>query len=190
MKIMELSCKTNYGFEVKSKILVEDYEVDNYYALVGKQINFGELAGKHSEVEGCLELDGIKVIDISDEEAKVIEKYVGRHISGENFFSYFDILDEHYEIIEMIFALVTEEMKEELAPYVLKKYPRRKAYENLNDDNYESFLVSILPYKYITLWERSIEEDDDGCFLDESDKIEIREQLNLAIERLKQSDNE
>lgn len=190
MKIIELSCETNYGFEVESKVLVEDYEVDNYWALLGKTINFGELAGKHSEVEGCLTFGGIKVIDISNEEAKVIEKYVGRHISGKDFFNHFDILDEHYEIIDMVFALLTSEMKSELYPYVLKKYPWRDEYGTLNDAHYLSFLVDILPYKHIVLWEQSVEEDDDGCFLNEDEKNEIREQLNLAIERLRQSDKE
>jgi len=50
----------------------------------GREVYFGEILGKHSEVYGELEESDLTVIDIPQEAIEALKKAVGRTISGHN----------------------------------------------------------------------------------------------------------
>lgn len=62
-------------------------DVDN---LIGKQIYFGEVLGKHSEIYGDLSIEDLKVIEIDQDAIDKIVAVTGTTISGFNPFEYYE----------------------------------------------------------------------------------------------------
>lgn len=59
--------------------------------VIGKEVYFGEVLGKHSEVYGTLQEGDLKLIDIPQDAIDKIVAVTGPHISGYNPIStYFD----------------------------------------------------------------------------------------------------
>lgn len=52
--------------------------------LIGKDVNFGEVLGKHSEVYGTIEKDEITKIDLDSETVEKVTKVLGETWSGYN----------------------------------------------------------------------------------------------------------
>ena len=57
-------------------------------ALIGRQVNFGEALGKHSEVYGEIEEGDVVKLDVSTEAVAEVSDFLGRTWSGYNPFSY------------------------------------------------------------------------------------------------------
>ena len=67
-------------------------EVDK---VVGKEVYFGEVLGKHSEVYGTLQADDVKLIDIDEDAIEKIVAVTGESISGYNPITTY--ADNHYD---------------------------------------------------------------------------------------------
>jgi hypothetical protein len=59
---------------------------------IGKEVSFGEILGKHSDVSGTLDKDDLSVREVSQETLEEIEKIFGDTVSGYNPLEY--IYDE------------------------------------------------------------------------------------------------
>lgn len=175
MKIIEVACETNYGYSVDSKVLVTDEGVKDYEALVGRPISFGEHSGKHSEVDGVIEPDGIKITPISDTDAQVLIKHLGYHLSGEDLFYYYDIEEEHGDVLESIAEALPETLKEKL---FLHAKETRDWIKNPSIFYEINSLAKILPFHKILEWEDEMAANEDDTL--SSDK----EAINEAIQTL------
>ncbi len=51
---------------------------------IGNSVYFGEILGKHSEVEGTMDEDDLKIIDIPNNVVELLEEKLGKTISGYN----------------------------------------------------------------------------------------------------------
>lgn len=71
-------------------------EEDVSNKLIDKEINFGEVLGKHSEVHGIIESSDISIIYISKEALDELEFIIGDTVSGYNPFNH--LKDEEDEI--------------------------------------------------------------------------------------------
>lgn len=68
-------------------------EVDK---VIGKEVYFGEVLGKHSEVYGTLSAEDLKVIEIDQSAIDQIVAVTGENISGYNPIAYYnDYLEEN-----------------------------------------------------------------------------------------------
>jgi len=68
--------------EVNGLFITTQEQVDK---VVGNDVHFGEILGKHSDVYGTVEANEIKKLDVSSGVCDVLEKAVGRAtISGYN----------------------------------------------------------------------------------------------------------
>lgn len=63
-------------------LFIEEETVVN--EAIGKEVYFGEILGKHSEVYGILEESDLKVLDVLDTTVQDILKTIGSNISGYN----------------------------------------------------------------------------------------------------------
>lgn len=61
---------------------------DEVARITGKEIYFGEILGKHSEISEVMTVDNLKLISIDEEAIKLIE--ANGLMSGYNPFDYFD----------------------------------------------------------------------------------------------------
>ena len=61
--------------------IAEEKEVKD---LIGKEVNFGEALGKHSEVYGTIEEGEITEVKVSETTVKEMEEVIGTTISGYN----------------------------------------------------------------------------------------------------------
>lgn len=73
--------------EVEGMFIAEEKEVQN---IIGKEVYFGEILGKHSEVYGTIEKDEIQEIQVSETTIKEMEEVIGRNISGYNPLDYIE----------------------------------------------------------------------------------------------------
>lgn len=65
-------------------------------SIIGKEIYFGEVLGKHSEIFGELEDSDLEQVDASDALIEELEKLFGATVSGYNPLNYLPE-DEEYE---------------------------------------------------------------------------------------------
>lgn len=72
---------------VEGIFIAEEKEVKE---AIGKEIYFGEILGKHSEVYGILEKEEITEIKVSDITINEIKKVIGTDISGYNPLNYIE----------------------------------------------------------------------------------------------------
>jgi len=72
---------------VEGIFIAEEKDVKN---AIGKNVYFGEILGKHSEVYGILEEKDFKKIKVSDITIKELEEVIGDTISGYNPLAYLD----------------------------------------------------------------------------------------------------
>jgi hypothetical protein len=71
--------------ELEGLFVATEQEVNR---LIGKEIYFGEVLGKHSEVSGTIEEGEIKKIDLDIETVEKVTKILGDTWSGYNPFEY------------------------------------------------------------------------------------------------------
>lgn len=57
-------------------------------SIIGKEVYFGEVLGKHSEIFGEIEISDLKQIDASDDLIKELEDLFGTDVSGYNPLNY------------------------------------------------------------------------------------------------------
>ena len=67
--------------ELEGMFIAEEKEVKD---LIGKEVNFGEALGKHSEVYGTILEGEITEVKVSETTVKEMEKVIGTTISGYN----------------------------------------------------------------------------------------------------------
>lgn len=68
--------------------IAEDNDIKD---IIGKEIYFGEVLGKHSQVNGEMSEDMFKAIDIPEHVVDILEEKIGSTISGYNPFDYWEI---------------------------------------------------------------------------------------------------
>lgn len=71
--------------EVEGIFIADETELEN---AIGKNVYFGEILGKHSEVYGVLEKEDIEEMKVSKNTLEELEKILGNSISGYNPLSY------------------------------------------------------------------------------------------------------
>ena len=57
---------------------------------IGKEVFFGDILGKYSEINGALEESEITLIEVSDNTIKELEEKIGTTISGYNPLEYIE----------------------------------------------------------------------------------------------------
>lgn len=72
MKIYKFFWDCNRQGSVSGVFLAEPKTVAE---AIGKQVYFGEILGKHSEVSGTLDAEDVKALDVPDEFVKEFEKH-------------------------------------------------------------------------------------------------------------------
>lgn len=70
---------------------------DEVSSMIGEHVYFGEVLGKHSEVQGKIEKGDITKLDISNEAVLEVEKHLGRNWSGINPLDYRETYCEQCE---------------------------------------------------------------------------------------------
>lgn len=71
--------------EVEGMFIAEEKEVQE---IIGEEVYFGEILGKHSEVYGTIEEGEIEEIQVSETTIKEMEEIIGATISGYNPLNY------------------------------------------------------------------------------------------------------
>ncbi|MFW6377366.1 MAG: hypothetical protein ACOCZ5_01845 [bacterium] len=67
--------------DVEGLFVATEEEIKN---LIGKEVWFGEILGKHSEIYGVIEEGEIEKLDISSVAVEEVSKHLGRNWSGYN----------------------------------------------------------------------------------------------------------
>lgn len=76
-------------------LFIEDSEsMEQFY---GRHVYFGEILGKHSEVEGTLDREHITVVSEDEEKIEWLESVLGRSVSGYNPVEYMQEYDNDEE---------------------------------------------------------------------------------------------
>jgi hypothetical protein len=76
---------------VEGMFIATDEEVQN---ALGKQVYFGEILGKHSEISGELEEDDLEVVSEDQDFINKVEAILGTTLSGYNPLDYLPEEDE------------------------------------------------------------------------------------------------
>lgn len=63
-------------------------------SIIGTEVYFGEVLGKHSEVYGTIEANEIKLVSDDQEKVEWLESLLGGSVSGYNPFDYLPEVDE------------------------------------------------------------------------------------------------
>lgn len=66
--------------------IAEESEVDN---ILGKEVYFGEVLGKHSEVYGTVDAEDIEIVSEDQEKVEWLENLLGSTVSGYNPLDYY-----------------------------------------------------------------------------------------------------
>lgn len=77
--------------EVEGIFVATESEVFN---IIGKEVYFGEILGKHSEIYGTIEKGEIEKIELDSETVEKVSKILGDTWCGYNPFDYFSEDDE------------------------------------------------------------------------------------------------
>ncbi len=67
--------------------IAEESDVQN---IIGKEVYFGEVLGKHSEVSGVVDKEDIEVVSEDQEKVEWLENLLGSTVSGYNPLAYYD----------------------------------------------------------------------------------------------------
>ena len=59
-------------------------EEDDFNAVIGESVWFGEALGKHSDVEETMTIDMFEIIDIPADTLELLEEKIGSTLSGYN----------------------------------------------------------------------------------------------------------
>ena len=94
--------KKLYSFELdygrsgylEGLFIAEEDEIKN---LIGKEVYFGEVLGKHSEVYDDMTEEMFTVIDVPSEVVSILEEKVGANISGYNPLEYYEEAEDEEE---------------------------------------------------------------------------------------------
>ena len=80
--------------DIEGIFIAEENEVKD---IVGKDVDFGEALGKHSEISGTIEEGEITEIKVSETTLKEMEEILGTSISGYNPLEYMNEEEEENE---------------------------------------------------------------------------------------------
>ncbi|MCC0764744.1 hypothetical protein IR151_17255 [Clostridioides sp. ES-S-0006-03] len=80
-KLYRFNWDCGIGGDVEGMFIATEDEVGS---AMDKDVYFGEILGKHSEVYGVLEEHDLEVLDVSDTTVQELKKVLGRSISGYN----------------------------------------------------------------------------------------------------------
>ncbi|WP_338465107.1 hypothetical protein [Shouchella rhizosphaerae] len=86
-KLWKFSWDCGRSGRVESVFVAAEGDVNG---VIGKNVNFGEILGKHSEVYGTIEESDITKLNVSDEVVKEVTAILGRTWSGHNPLDYYD----------------------------------------------------------------------------------------------------
>lgn len=79
---------------VEGLFIAEELDVEN---AIGKEVYFGEILGKHSEVYGVIEDGEIQEVKVSETTVKEMEEVLGCDISGYNPLGYIEEYEDEDE---------------------------------------------------------------------------------------------
>jgi len=71
-------------------------------AIVGTDVYFGEILGKHSDVELTLQPDHFTVLEVEDSTVEDLQHTIGNTVSGYNPFDYIETMPDEYDQDEQI----------------------------------------------------------------------------------------
>lgn len=71
--------------------IAEESDVEK---ILGKEVYFGEVLGKHSEVYGTVDAENIEVVSSDTEKVEWLESILGSTVSGYNPLDYYDPCDD------------------------------------------------------------------------------------------------
>ena len=91
-KLFSYDISWGRGYGVEGLFIATQKEVD---AIIGKTIYFGEICGKHSDIDYAFESGDIKPLWVSQTTIEDLEREVGETISGHNPLEYFE--DQAYD---------------------------------------------------------------------------------------------
>lgn len=77
--------------EVEGIFIAEEKAVQD---IIGAEVYFGEILGKHSEIYGTIEEGEITEIGVSETTIKELQEVIGRNISGYNPLDYIEYDEE------------------------------------------------------------------------------------------------
>jgi len=80
--------------DLEGLFIAEEQDVKD---IIGKSVYFGEVLGKHSEVEDEMTEDMFEAIDVPESVIAVLEEKLGTNISGYNPLEYYEEEDEDEE---------------------------------------------------------------------------------------------
>lgn len=80
--------------DLEGLFIAEEQDVKD---IIGKSVYFGEVLGKHSEVEDEMTEDMFEAIDVPESVIAVLEEKLGTTISGYNPLEYYEEEDEDEE---------------------------------------------------------------------------------------------
>lgn len=104
-----------YGGMEQTKFVATDRDIELLQALDQQTIFLGELYGKHSDVNGLIDVEkNLTIEPISDEEAEVLLKHSGKILDGPDLFYYIE-LPEIFEYVfgDLLSDLIFTELSEE-----------------------------------------------------------------------------
>lgn len=73
--------------DLQGLFIAEESEVQK---ILGKEVYFGEVLGKHSEIYGTVDIDDIKEVSSDTEKVEWLENLLGSTVSGYNPLDYFE----------------------------------------------------------------------------------------------------
>lgn len=80
--------------DLQGLFVAEESEVNK---IIGKEVYFGEVLGKHSEVYGTVDKEDIEVVSDNQEKIEWLVSLLGTDISGYNPLSYYDSSNDEEE---------------------------------------------------------------------------------------------
>lgn len=79
---------------VNSLFIADEKRVER---VIGEEVYFGEILGKHSEVYDTLKRSDLKVINVDEKVLEILENELGETLSGHNPIEYYEDREEELE---------------------------------------------------------------------------------------------
>lgn len=207
--VIKIDIPTNARDDIQSHFIGTKEDVNSVKALADTTIYFGEIAGKHSEVEGQYTEQDISIKEISDKEYEIIKNAVGTCFSDYHILDFVhpdEMFEEIFEFAQNYFYKHKGYEKTSLLNLVRKHSWNYLQSKNLDyfDDAY-SFgtlireIVTISEFVELDeefkdedieellegALEKSSVNDEDVFLLDEYEKVEVLKKENLLHPKLK-----
>lgn len=96
-KLYSFYCDCGRSGGLSGLFIAEESEVQK---ILGKEVYFGEVLGKHSEVYGTVDIDDIKEVSSDTEKVEWLENLLGPTVSGYNPLDYFEPDEEEEDELD------------------------------------------------------------------------------------------